>query len=98
MPGKIWSRDQLAELLVENYIADADIEPWQSDYQRVWAIKGGESQPTGARPLGEILRCPCCPVSLMTEQGDKWVCEMCSGTARIGPDGVIELFPLQEKC
>lgn len=98
MPGKTWDRDHLAELLVENDIEDADLEPWQGDYDRVWAIKGGEAEPVGARPLGEILRCPCCPASLMLEREGRWVCELCEGEAKTGDDGVIELFPLQQRC
>jgi ubiquinone/menaquinone biosynthesis C-methylase UbiE len=98
MPGKTWDREQLAQLLVDLNIADADLEPWQKDYDRVWAIKGGESQPTGARPLGEILRCPCCPASLMIARDGAWVCELCGGEARIGSDGVIEIYALQQCC
>jgi ubiquinone/menaquinone biosynthesis C-methylase UbiE len=97
MPGKTWDREQLAQLLVDLNIADADLEPWQKDYDRVWAVKGGESTPTGARPLGEILRCPCCP-GLMIEREGAWVCELCGGETKVGSDGVIEFFPLQEKC
>ncbi|MBZ0302761.1 MAG: class I SAM-dependent methyltransferase [Anaerolineae bacterium] len=98
MPGKTWTRDELAQLLVDCGLADADLEPWQEDYDRVWAIKDGDSEVTGARPLGEILRCPCCPASGMIEHDDRWVCELCPGEARIGTDGVIEWFPLQARC
>ena len=98
MPGKTWTRDQLGDLLVELDIVDADLEPWQQDYDRVWAVKDGEASPAGARPLGEILRCPCCPASLMTRREGRWLCEMCDGAAEIGRDGVIELTPLQERC
>lgn len=98
MPGKTWDREQLAGLLVEYGIEDADLEPWQSDYDKVWAFNGGDAPPTGARPLGEILRCPCCPASLMMPQKDHWVCELCRGTAAVGSDGVIELYPLQRRC
>jgi len=98
MPGKIWTRDQLSDLLVEYGIADADLEPWQVDYDRVWAIKDGEAEPSGARPLGEILRCPCCPASLMIERDGVCVCALCRGEAKIDADGVIELFPLQQRC
>ena len=98
MPGKIWTREQLGEILVEYGVRDADVEAWQVDYDRVWAIKGGESEPVGSRPVGEFLRCPCCPSSLMVRQENRWVCEICQGAARIGRDGVIEMFPLQSKC
>ena len=98
MPGKVWSRDDLSELLAGAGIVEADLDPWQVDYDRVWAIKAGEADPTGPKPLGEILRCPCCPASLMTEHEGHWQCEMCSGTANIGIDRVIELYPLQSDC
>ena len=98
MPGKTWSRDQLSDLLADSDIVEADLDPWQVDYDRVWAVKDGEAPPAGARPLGEILRCPCCPASLMIEHEGRWQCEMCSGAATIGDDGVIELFVLQRQC
>lgn len=98
MPGKVWSKDQLTALLSELEIDDAYIEPWQIDYQRVWAIRSGDALPSGPRPLGEILRCPCCLNAPMTEGIGVWVCEHCGGEAAIGADGVIELFRLQESC
>lgn len=98
MPGKTWDRDTLGELLVEYGIAEADLEPWQADYDRVWAVKDGDADPTGARPLGEILRCPCCPASLMVEQRGVWVCQLCKGEAKTGTDGVIEMYRLQQRC
>lgn len=94
MPGKTWSKEQLAALLSAADIEEADVEAWQHDYHKVWAIKSGASLPTGARPLGEILRCPCCPDQRMVEQEGAWICESCGGRAKIGDDGVIELFSL----
>ena len=98
MPGKTWSSEQLAAVLAEAGIEDAEVEPWQEDYHRVWAIKGGQSLPTGARPLDEILRCPCCINHLLTRQPDGWLCEACGGRVTTGADGVIELVPLVERC
>lgn len=98
MPGKTWTKEQLAELLAQAGIEDAEIEAWQEDYHRVWAIKGGTSAPTGARPLDEILRCPCCPQFLMTRHDGAWQCEQCGGKVKIAPDGVIELAPFINQC
>jgi ubiquinone/menaquinone biosynthesis C-methylase UbiE len=97
MPGKTWSKEQLTELLSTLDLDDAYVEAWQVDYHKVWAVKSGDSQPTGKRPLGEILRCPCCNTLMVVHDG-AWVCEKCGGRAAIGHDGVIELFPLQESC
>lgn len=98
MPGKTWSKERLAELLASTDIVEADVEAWQHDYHKVWAIKDGDAQPTGARPLVEVLRCPCCPEQAMIERDGAWVCEECEGKAMVAADGVIELFPLQENC
>ncbi|MBZ0297888.1 MAG: class I SAM-dependent methyltransferase, partial [Anaerolineae bacterium] len=98
MPGKTWTKAQLSAILAEADIEDAEIEAWQEDYHRVWAIKAGNSAPTGARPLDEILRCPCCPQHLMVKQDSVWRCEQCVGEAKVASDGVIELVPLVEQC
>jgi ubiquinone/menaquinone biosynthesis C-methylase UbiE len=94
MPGKLWSSDQMIELLDSYGIEDIEIELWQVDYHKIWGMKAGDTFPVGARPLGEILRCPQCPDQLMIEQSDVWRCDSCDSTAKIGADGVIELNPL----
>lgn len=96
MPGKTWTRDQLIELLSAD-MADAEVEPWQADYHRVWAIKDGSALPTGPLPLGEVLRCPCCG-ALLVEAPARWACPDCGGQALIGADGVIELERLRRAC
>ncbi len=95
MPGKTWSREQLHHILKSLSIENVVFEVWQADYDQVWGLKAGDSPFTGARPLGEVLRCPRCKENAMVRQGDAWVCEHGKGAARIGRDGVIELFPLQ---
>ncbi|MBC7810294.1 MAG: class I SAM-dependent methyltransferase [Burkholderiales bacterium] len=98
MPGKIWTGDEMKALLNSAAIKSIQIERWQLDYDQVWGRKSGESLPVGARPLGEVLRCPCCPDKLMIQRENEWVCEGCKGAARIADDGVIELFPLVESA
>ncbi|MEO8606706.1 MAG: class I SAM-dependent methyltransferase [Chloroflexota bacterium] len=94
MPGKIWSSGEVQPILGGMGVEDAKAQIWQVDYRKVWGRKSGQSNVTGARPLEEILRCPKCNQNLMQRQGESWVCEGCGGTATIGDDGVIELFPL----
>jgi ubiquinone/menaquinone biosynthesis C-methylase UbiE len=94
MPGKTWSNEQLHDILRSLSIESVVFEVWQADYDQVWGLKAGVSAFTGVRPLGEVLRCPRCKESMMVRQGDAWLCEQCRGAARIGQDGVIELFPL----
>jgi ubiquinone/menaquinone biosynthesis C-methylase UbiE len=95
MPGKTWDNTQLAGLLHDCGMVDAEVEAWQEDYHRVWALKDGDAPATGARPLGEILRCPYCPAELMIEEAGAWVCPSCGGSAPVGDDGVIELHRMR---
>ena len=97
MPGKTWSDDEVHELLSGFNMEMVEIEPWQMDYYKVWGLKAGDSQPTGARPLAEVLRCPRCMDKPMVKQGELWLCEGCSGQARIARDGVVELYPLYQQ-
>ncbi|MEZ4666776.1 MAG: class I SAM-dependent methyltransferase [Anaerolineae bacterium] len=94
MPGKTWTSKQIQQVLREAGIADAKAQIWQVDYRKVWAWKDGKSQPTGVRPLTEILRCPHCGQIYMAKQGGIWLCENCRREAKVGKDGVIELFPM----
>lgn len=97
MPGKVWTETKIEALLKSDGMEHVTVETWQYDYQKVWALKAGDSLAAGARPLGEVLRCPRCRANLMVEQNGAWVCEGCQGRAQIGDDGVIELFPLYDK-
>jgi ubiquinone/menaquinone biosynthesis C-methylase UbiE len=91
MPGKVFSDDSIAATLQRIGFGQVEIEHWQVDYDRVWAYKKGDSQPTLARPLGEILRCPRCCHALMIEADREWRCPSCGREAQVGADGVVEL-------
>lgn len=94
MPGKIWTSGEIQAILAEMGVENAKAQIWQVDYRKVWGRKGGDSAPTGAKPLEAVLRCPKCREHHMKHEGHGWVCEGCGGQAKVGGDGVIELFPL----
>ncbi|MBZ0288345.1 MAG: class I SAM-dependent methyltransferase, partial [Anaerolineae bacterium] len=94
MPGKIWTSGEIQTILAELGVDEAKAQIWQVDYRKVWGHKAGQSNATGARPLGEILRCPSCNESMMHQTGQNWVCDDCAAKATVDQDGVIELFPL----
>ncbi len=94
MPGKTWSSGQILELFEHSGIVDGQAQIWQVDYRKVWGTKAGDSLPTGALTLEDVLCCPRCPDSPMRRDGDQWRCEQCQGVAVTGKDGIIELFPL----
>jgi len=94
MPGKTWTDEELFGLMDEYGLTNIESEAWQVDYRKVWGKKTGTSEPIGARPLGEILRCPRCIEELMVERDGEWFCEECIAWTRVGNDGVIEMYPL----
>jgi ubiquinone/menaquinone biosynthesis C-methylase UbiE len=94
MPGKTWTGEETMTMLGEMGVENAKVQIWQVDYRKVWGRKSGQAAPTRSLSLDGVLRCPKCKVTLMQRQGQEWVCEKCGGRAKIGDDGVIELFPL----
>lgn len=93
MPGKTLStKDFEAWLGDEIGLIDVYFEKWQVDYDLFWAKKAGESLPSGARQLVEILRCPQCGASdfVVTEHA-AWVCMHCEHRIFVGEDGVLEM-------
>jgi len=94
MPGKTWTSEQLQEVLKSSGIVEAKAQIWQVDYRKVWGRKDGSSSAIGAQPLEQMLRCPKCDHEYMHQVDDKWLCEACSQSAKVGADGVIELYPL----
>jgi ubiquinone/menaquinone biosynthesis C-methylase UbiE len=97
MPGKTWKESDFESMFKALGMREAILERWQVDYDLIWCLKSGDSSPTLARPLAEVLRCPCCEQVRMVEQAGIWLCENCHCRANIGEDGVIELAPLSER-
>jgi SAM-dependent methyltransferase len=97
MPGKTWKEADFESLFKALNMSEAILERWQVDYDLIWSLKSGESVPTLARPLAEVLRCPCCEAVRMIEEERTWRCENCNCRVRVGEDGVIELAPLFER-
>lgn len=94
MPGKAWKDSDLADLFRNVGMSEVELARWQVDYDLIWARKRGESPPALARPLAEILRCPCCNQVCFVEEAKAWRCDNCGCRARVGDDSVIDLAPL----
>lgn len=88
MPGKTWSSERVQQVLTSAGLVDIALDHWQVDYNRVWARKAGSSQPAGARPLLEVLRCPNCRRSTLNAD---WCCPVCGQQLRVAEDGVLEV-------
>lgn len=90
MPGKLFTGRQLGERLEALGIVDVEIERWQVDYDRVWGRKAGDSSVTGARPLAEVLRCPCCGLVELVEAEPAWCCTVCGCHLPVANDTVLD--------
>lgn len=99
MPGKTWSHAQLTRLLRDFGAAELWSEPWQVDYERIFVRKTGDSAPVGARPPGELLRCPCCRTSgLMMDARLGLRCVDCGASCASTEDSVIDLATMRQRC
>ena len=99
MPGKTWSQAQLTRLLRECGAQATRCEPWQVDYERVFALKDGTAKPAGARPPAELLRCPCCAQAALAEtQGLALRCRQCGSSGRPDGAGFLDLVAWRVRC
>lgn len=48
MPSKLWSQERMQDLLSSAEMQDIEFEDWQYDYEKVWAIKKGNSDFIGS--------------------------------------------------
>jgi SAM-dependent methyltransferase len=90
--GKAWQKEELLAKLYSLGLRELRIQPWQVDYDLVWAAKPGESTtPVLPEPEWQValLRCPACGRSLA--KGDQLLscsaCQLCYDVR----DGLIEL-------
>jgi len=90
LPGRVFPRDQFEQVLRELPLEQIRVRPWQQDYDLAWAIKVGEPQGGGVRPLPVIMRCPACEKRLERE-GRAVHCAGCGRVYPIAKDGVIEM-------
>lgn len=89
MPGKTLSREAFYALLEGLDLINIRIDPWQVDYDLVWARRRGHAV-GGIRPLSEILRCPACGSVGFDAWGSGMQCNNCDVSYPIR-DGILEL-------
>lgn len=93
MPGRIWPQDRLQAELDALGIERAFFEPWQDEYTKVWGRKTGSAPFIGAKPLEDVLRCPC-GGHITDYAPPHFICD-CGQQIPVGDDGVVELRRLQ---
>lgn len=89
MPGRTTTSEAFEAHLHTLALEMIRTQPWQEDYDLIWAVKPGVMGPTAPRTLATILRCPRCG-SAMQQVEHAFVCEN-THRAPLAADGVIEL-------
>ncbi len=64
MPGRTFSPHEFESHLGTLPLEMIRTQPWQVDYDLIWAVKQGIPGPRGMRCLEEILRCPRCDAAM----------------------------------
>ncbi|MBN1261330.1 MAG: class I SAM-dependent methyltransferase [Anaerolineae bacterium] len=90
LPGRAYSEQAFEGLLRATGFEMVRTQPWQEDYDLIWARKAGVGEPVGLRRLEDILRCPGCGERLYRET-DSLVCAQDAHRYPIAADGVIEM-------
>lgn len=90
LPGRAFPRERFEQLLQDLPLEQIKVRRWQVDYDLAWAVKVGEPQGGGVRPLEKIMRCPACHGHLARE-ARSFRCAACDRVYPIAEDGVIEM-------
>lgn len=89
MPGKTHSEEAFEALLSELGIGNITIQGWQVEYNLVWGLRDGYSDPV-ATHIEEVLVCPACGEIEWTRTPDRFVCGACGAVYGAG-DGIIDM-------
>jgi ubiquinone/menaquinone biosynthesis C-methylase UbiE len=89
MPGRTYTPETFEAKLRTLPLEMIRTQPWQEDYDLIWAVKSGVPSRAGLRGLTEILRCPKCGQQLTPAEQ---IFRCANGhTIPIATDGIVEL-------
>jgi SAM-dependent methyltransferase len=92
LPGHTQSPPAFETLLGSLGLEQIKTQAWQVEYDLVWAAKPGGGTSGAARPLPDILRCPCCGGTLTCGE-NIFVCGgTCGRVYPVASDGVVEMM------
>ncbi len=79
LPGRVFSRQRLADLLRTHGATGVEIMPWQLDYDLVFAVRQGDGAPSDAASWVDLLCCPQCSAAPEPASGQETivVCPRC---------------------
>jgi ubiquinone/menaquinone biosynthesis C-methylase UbiE len=87
--AKVKSTSEFGALLQKNGFEIFQITPWWKLFDRVIAVKSGSSQPTEARTLSEVLRCPVCKQTQWQKEAGALKCQNCGKVFPVTKEGII---------
>lgn len=89
LPGRTYPTTDFESKLHAYALEMVRTQPWQVDYDLIWAVKTGISTPPALHSLANIIRCPLCQQAMYI-QANTYQC-INGHTANIALDGIIEL-------
>lgn len=87
--AKIKSKNAFASLLSAHGFEQVEITPWWKLFDRVFAIRHGESDPVGRRTLSAVMRCPGCKQTRWQQGRGMWTCGGCGQRLPVTRDGIV---------
>jgi SAM-dependent methyltransferase len=87
--AKIRSRAQMVELLNANGFENIEIAPWWKLFERVMAVKNGESSPVAVRGLERVYLCPQCRQVDWMRQPEGLKCQHCGHFIAVTQEGIV---------
>jgi ubiquinone/menaquinone biosynthesis C-methylase UbiE len=95
MPGRTLSSEALYDKLQALGLEMIQIQPWQVDYDLVWALKPGVCTPLPSRKLADVMICPLCGEGVTRRSADDeanaYQCPQ-GHVIPISNDGIVEVL------
>jgi ubiquinone/menaquinone biosynthesis C-methylase UbiE len=87
--ARVKSAKELTALLEGNKLKRVQITRWWKYFDRVIAIKHGDSQPVTRKGLSSVLKCSACQASHWSKESSRWQCQNCGKELTITKTGIV---------
>lgn len=87
--ARVKSRAQMVGLLEQQGYLQMEISPWWKFFDRILAVKDGDSKPIGPRGLVDVYQCPACKQTEWTRCPSSLTCGHCGKSLPVTEQGII---------
>lgn len=87
--AKVKSKNAFTVLLSVHGFEEIQITPWWRLFDRVMAVRGGDSHPIGAGSLSTVMRCPSCGQIRWDTEPAVWKCGACGLVLSVTREGIV---------